>query len=102
MTSSTSQYISVRETAQLLGISERKVMDLIETRKLTAYKIANQFLRFKKSDVLEIKNSGQVAVETVRHPYTPNERFHDFFRYNDFYLISIIIVVVLLFVIITT
>ena len=38
-----SQYISVRETAQILGTSEKKVMGLIEEGKLQAYKIANQF-----------------------------------------------------------
>jgi len=99
---STGQYISVRETAQLLGVSERKIMDMIEERKLTAYRIANQFLRLKKSDVLELKNTGSVAVETIQHPYTQSERTRDFFRYNDFYLVSIGIMLILLYVIVAT
>ncbi len=40
-----SQYITVRETAQILAVSEKKVMDLIESGNLQAYKIADQFLR---------------------------------------------------------
>ncbi len=100
--STPSQYISVRETAQLLGVSERKVMDLIEERKLTAYKIANQFLRLKKSDVLDIKNSGAVAVETIQHPYSQRERLRDFFYYNDFYLAAAAVILALIYVILTT
>ena len=38
-----SQYITVRETAQILAVSEKKVMDLIEGGNLQAYKIADQF-----------------------------------------------------------
>jgi excisionase family DNA binding protein len=93
------QYISVRESAQLLGVSERKIMDLIEGRQLTAYKIANQFLRLKKSDVLALKNAGAVAVETIQHPYTQRERIRDFFVFNDFYLASLGIILILLYVI---
>ena len=42
--SSSSQYISVRETAQILAINEKKVMDLIEAKSLQAYRIADKFL----------------------------------------------------------
>ncbi len=97
--STSNQYISVRESAQLLGVSERKIMDLIEGHRLTAYKIANQFLRLKKTDVLALKNTGSVAVETVQHPYTKKERVIDFFVFNDFYLISLGIILLLLYTI---
>lgn len=93
------QYISVRESAQLLGVSERKIMDLIEERKLTAYRIANQFLRLKKSDILDIKNSGKVVVETTQHPYTQAERTRDFFHYHDFYLAALGLILILIYVI---
>jgi len=94
-----SQYISVRETAQLLGISEKKVMDLIEEKKLQAYRIANQFLRLKKSEVLELRNAGKIANEVTTHPYTMPERLRDLFWFNDFYLASAVIVAVLIFLI---
>lgn len=94
-----SQYISVRETGQLLGISEKKVMDLIDEGKLHAYKIANQFLRLKKSEVTELKNSGKVIEEVVIHHYSFRERLRDFFYFNDFYLACTGIVVVLVFII---
>lgn len=92
-----SQYISVRETAQILGVTEKKVMDLIDEGKLQAYKIANQFLRLKKEEVQAIRNSGKVAKELIVYPYTLAERFADFFRFNDFYLLCGAIISVLIF-----
>lgn len=97
--SASQQYISVRETAQLLGISERKVMQLIESKELQAYRIADQFLRLKRSEVVEVRNSGDVESETIKFAYTQPEKVQDFFRYNDFYLIAIAIILALLYVI---
>ncbi len=93
------QYISVRETAQLLGTSEKKVMDLIEEKKLQAYRIANQFLRLKKSEVTDLYNSGDVVSETMQIPSSFGERITDFFYFNDFYLASYSIVLTLLYII---
>ncbi len=96
---SEAQYISVRETAQILGISERKVMDMIERNELQAYKIANQFLRLKRSEVTTLQQAGTVKNETVRYQYTAKERIYDFFYYNDFYLITVIAVAVLVYIV---
>ena len=85
----TNQYISVRETAQLLAISEKKVMDLIEERKLQAYRIADKFLRLKKVEVLNLRNSGHIPKEHQPLTYTTAERAQDFFYFNDFYLFCV-------------
>ena len=99
---SNGQYISVRETAQILGVSEKNVMDFIEDKSLNAYRIANQFLRLKKSEVLALQSTGSVENETTEHFYTLNEKIQDFFYFNDFYLVSSLIVVSLLFIIIVS
>ncbi len=93
------QFITVRETAQVLGVSEKKVMDMIETQKLQAYRIADQFLRLKKSEVLSIRNTGNIINENVKFQYTKGERIQDFFYYNDFYIVSLIVIAALLGVI---
>ena len=95
----TSQYITVRETAQILGISEKKVMDLVDEKKLLAYRIAGQFLRLKKSEVLNMKNTGVVVQEITQYPYTVRERLRDFLYFNDFYILSSLIILSLLYVI---
>lgn len=97
-----SQYITVRETAQILAVSEKKVMDLIEGGNLQAYKIADQFLRLKRNEVVNILSSGQVVSENAPQIYTTGERVHDFFYFNDFYLISLAVIGVLLYIIFFT
>ena len=96
------QFISVRETAQMMEVSEKKVMDLITDGKLQAYRIAGQFLRLKKSEVLGMKKEGNVLSENVHIPYTRAERIRDFFYFNDFYIFASFIVTALLYVIFYT
>ncbi|HOW36289.1 MAG TPA: helix-turn-helix domain-containing protein [Candidatus Omnitrophota bacterium] len=93
------QFISVREAAQTLGVTEKKIMDLIDEGKLHAYKIAGQFLRLKKSEVLDTQDGGTVATEFNHYPYTRAERIKDFFYFNDFYILSLVIILALLYVI---
>ncbi|MBI5150478.1 MAG: helix-turn-helix domain-containing protein [Candidatus Omnitrophica bacterium] len=95
----TTQFISVRETAQILGISEKKVMDLIEEKRLYAYRIADKFLRLKRSEVMALRNSGRVVREDHQIGYAASEKLTDFFYFNDFYLICGLIILGLLYVI---
>ena len=97
-----SQYITVRETAQILSVSEKKVVDMIDAGELQAYRIADQFLRLKRAEVMQVRGSGQVVQETVSQEYTPGERVRDFFYFNDFYLFALIVIAALLYVIFFT
>ena len=99
---SSEQFITVRETSQILGVSEKKVMDMIEAQKLQAYRIADQFLRLKKSEVVSVRNSGHVINENVKFEYTQAEHLSDFFYFNDFYILSLAVVIVLLSIIFFT
>lgn len=94
---SSNQFISVRETAQVLSISEKKVMELIEQRKLQAYRIADKFLRLKKSEVTSLRSSGNVQKENHEILYSRAEKIKDFFYFNDFYFFSFSITVLLLY-----
>ena len=96
------QYITVRETAQILGVSEKKVMDLIEAGQLQAYRIAEQFLRLKRNEVMQVRTSGEVKAEQVRYEYSFGEKTKDFLYFNDFYLGSLVVVFVLLYIIFFT
>jgi len=97
-----SQYITVRETAQILAVSEKKVMDLIESGSLQAYRIADQFLRLKRAEVVNIRTTGQIVSENVTYDYTVGDRIKDFFYFNDFYLVAVIVIGVLLYTIFYT
>ena len=102
MTLASAQFISVRETAQVLGISEKRVMDLIEEKRLQAYRIADKFLRLKKSEVLSLRNTGNVVRENHQIAYSPAEKVKDFIYFNDFYLFSFLIVLELLYIVFYT
>ena len=95
----TTQFISVRETSQIMGISEKKVMDLIEEKKLHAYRIADKFLRLKRSEVMTLRNSGHVVREDHQIAYTTAEKVKDFFYFNDFYIAAGLIILQLLYII---
>jgi len=96
------QYITVRETSQILGVSEKKVMDLIEAGQLQAYRIADQFLRLKRNEVVQIRSSGQVESEQAPLEYTFADKAKDFFYFNDFYIFSLFVILALLYVIFLT
>ena len=98
----TGQFISVRETAQILAITEKKVMDLIEEGKLQAYRIADKFLRLKRAEVLTLRNQGNIIKENFQIAYSATERVRDFFYYNNFYMLSSLFILVLLYVIFYT
>ena len=99
---SASQFISVRETSQLLSITEKKVMNLIEEGKLQAYRIADKFLRLKRSEVLDLRNSGHIAKENHQLGYTAGEHVQDFFYFNNFYILSFTLILVLFYIIFYT
>jgi excisionase family DNA binding protein len=96
---SQSPYVTVREASQILGVPEGKVMELIEEKKLMAYRIADQYLRLKRSDVMGLRDSGRVVSENIAYPYTFVERLRDLLAYNDFYIISFVVILILLGVI---
>lgn len=94
-----SPYVTVREAAQILAIAEGKIVQLIDEHKLQAYRIADQYVRLKRSDILQLKGSGNVVSETVKFPYSFAERLRDMLAFNDFYIVSFIIIAALLLII---
>jgi len=94
--------LTVRDVSLILDISEKEVIDLAEDGTVPAYKVGGIYLRFKKEQVEEYKKAikkshspkeGQVKV------YSFKERIADFFYFNDFYVVSIFIIIAMLFII---
>ena len=94
--------LTVREVSNILGISEKDVIDLSEQRKIPAYKIGGVYLRFRREQVEQFKAA---ALGDIGHPkpdklYSPLERVGDFIYFNDFYILSLIIIGILVFVVV--
>jgi len=72
-------------------------MDLAEQGRIPAYKIAGVYLRFRREQVELYKQSLDPAKVSARNDiYTFRDKVADFFYYNDFYILSALIVVIML------
>ena len=93
--------LTIREVSMDLGISEKEVMDMAESGMLPAYKIGGVYLRFKPSQVEEYKRRVRLSSNDlpIKEAYPLREKISDFFYFNDFYILSFVLVVLILVVI---
>lgn len=93
--------LTVRETASILGISEKEVMDLAEKGAIPAYKVGGVYLRFKKEQVQEFLKSNQPPSSRPQHLKESGfrDRVSDFFYFNDFFILAGLIILLLLIII---
>jgi len=93
--------LTVRDVSAILSISEKEVVDLVENGSLPAYKVGGVYLRFKSEQVQQfrkIKNPG-LHKDEARAKKSAGGGLGDFLYFNDFYIISLIVVAALLFII---
>ena len=88
--------LTVREVSQILNIKEKEVVDLSQAGKIPAYNVGGLFLRFKKEQIDNIKTSFIKSNLNQPATYSFGERLRDFLYFNDFYILSIILVILLL------
>lgn len=111
--------IALKEAAQILELSEGEVGDFVAAGKIPAYKIGGQFLRFKKDQMealrgrVKILKLQSVPIEKIsplsadtdeeesveKSGYTFFERVRDFIYFNDFYILALILIALLIFII---
>lgn len=93
--------LTVREVSLILGMSEREVVELAESEKVPAYKVGGVYLRFRKDQVQEYKKSLKTSVSNEPTPesYSFKDRLRDFLYFNDFYILTAIIIIILVFII---
>ncbi len=90
--------LSREEVRQYLEVENPDLDQLIEKGKLHAYKIGGSYLRFRKDEVLTIKHEFQTKKGRVSLPWFI--RLLDFWRFNNFYILSLLFIVALFFLII--
>ena len=94
--------ITVREASQMLGILEKDVIDLAKKGKIPSYYVGREFLRFPREDILSIKDKIQADFNVLSKQPALRERLYDFFYFNDFYIVSFLIIAILLGMIVLT
>lgn len=94
--------LTIRDVSLILGISEKEVIDLAESGKIPAYKVGGVYLRFKREQIeafrKKLKPVEQKRTEVSQRP-SLTERLSDFFYFNDFYILSVLIILLILFII---
>jgi excisionase family DNA binding protein len=89
--------LTIRDVASILGISEKEVINLSESGAIPAYKIGGVYIRFKRHQIDEFKKSNQKSYrKNEGESYSFNDKLKDFFYFNDFYILSAILVIVII------
>lgn len=115
--------MTLRELCEYLGAHEERIISLVEEKSIPAYKIGGELLRFRKEQIEAMRSEIDSRLkETDRpaHPYgkssvksserpgisgdftagnTLSDSLQDFLYFNDFYILSAVISVVLLIII---
>lgn len=91
---------TTREASHALGIHEKDVIELANKNIIPHFKVAGEFLRFRKEDILRIKPAIKKKYNIPERKDRSLERIREFIYFNDFYLISAIIIIVLIWIIV--
>lgn len=83
--------LTVEEVKNYLDIEQKELEHYIGQGKLQAYKIGGTYLRFRKEEVLNLYLE---IVPSVRKKKKPSvfSKIADFWRFYNFYIISILLV----------
>jgi excisionase family DNA binding protein len=94
--------LTVRETAQILNITERAVMDLAQEGKIPAYKVGGVYVRFRREQIETFKKQAIIPDQgkSDHLDYPLRERISDFFYFNDFYIAAALLILWMLILII--
>lgn len=87
--------ITLREASDELGISEKELIDLAKQNKVPSYQLGGEFLRFRKEDLLRVKKEVKEILNVVDDKISVGEMIYDFFYFNDFYIVSFLLMAVL-------
>lgn len=92
--------LTTREVSNILKMSEKEVIDMASGGALPHFKVAGEFLRFKREDVSRLRDAVSKKYAVLEKEIHFNEKIKDFFYFNDFYIICISVIIFLLWVII--
>ena len=107
-------YLSLKEAARLLEISEVELRGLVQKHQIPSHNMAGVFLRLKKKELEELKIKWRIERELFpkRDKYFSHqtivtkaglfEKLADFWYFNDFYILCSILILLLLYTILST
>ena len=79
------------EVVNYLGCDSKTLASLINKKQLTLYKVGGQYERFNKDEVVRLKLSGLKAKPKRTSGRGAGDKVLDFWRYNNFYIVTVLI-----------
>jgi len=90
---------TTREASHALGIYEKDVIELANKNIIPHFKVAGEFLRFRKEDILRIRPAIKKKYNIPERKDRSLERVREFIYFNDFYLVSAVVIIILIWII---
>ncbi len=90
------RFLTSKEAADYLGITEDELNNLSKTHQITAYKIGGIYTRFKVDDLETCRRKG-ITKGSKNDGNNSFENIRDFFYFNDFYIYSCVVIAVILY-----
>lgn len=88
--------LSPEEVKSFLEIPDEDLDRLVNQGKLQAYRIGGAYLRFRKEDILTLKHEIHPGKKTALSiPWFV--RIWDFWRFNNFYILSLLLIGILFY-----
>jgi len=102
--------LTKQEAADYLGMPEKELDKLIAKGRLPAYKIGGSFLRFRQEQIEAVKKGIASPAKALNQrqptPRRPSgnagvfNNVADFLYFGDFYIVSFLIIITLIFIIV--
>ena len=96
--------LTLEEAARQLGVPADDVEAMIQEKRLPVFRLGGQLLRVRWRDIegiLRVPSARPVSQAADPATATFWERVRDFFYFNDFYLVALLILLTLLAIILT-
>jgi len=87
--------LTLDEVKNFLGVEQQVVEKFIQDGVLHAYKIGGVYIRFRKEEVLGLKYDVLLKKKKAVASGSFGQRLWDFWRFNNFYIISVLIILAL-------
>ena len=80
--------LTTREVSNILGVVEKDIIEMTKNGRSPHYKVAGEFLRFRKAEIIKMKDEIQNKFSLSPSRSTFGARMREFFYFNDFYILS--------------
>lgn len=92
--------LTIEEVKSFLDLEEAALEKYLKQGRLKAYKIGGTYLRFRKDEVLSLRSDLHGRHAKAQASSSLVSKAQEFWRFNNFYIISLFVVVALAYLIV--